>query len=65
MIKPIPRSSDDPPRPEDADQTTSSDPAGGEAACWAHLVCPECGALTSEGHREGCVLATQRRDVAW
>jgi uncharacterized protein YeaO (DUF488 family) len=29
---------------------------GGEPACWAHLVCPECGAMESEGHREGCGL---------
>jgi uncharacterized protein YeaO (DUF488 family) len=31
--------------------------AGGEAACWAHLVCPECGAIESEGHRPGCAQA--------
>jgi uncharacterized protein YeaO (DUF488 family) len=31
---------------------------GGEAACWAHLVCPECGAIEAEGHREGCALAS-------
>jgi uncharacterized protein YeaO (DUF488 family) len=34
------------------------DDEGGEAACWAHLVCPECGAIETEGHREGCRHAT-------
>jgi uncharacterized protein YeaO (DUF488 family) len=28
--------------------------AGGDAACWANLVCPGCGAIESEGHRPGC-----------
>jgi hypothetical protein len=26
----------------------------GDAACWAHLVCPHCGAVVIEGHRDGC-----------
>jgi uncharacterized protein YeaO (DUF488 family) len=30
---------------------------GGEAACSAHLVCPECGAMTTGGHRPGCSSA--------
>ncbi len=33
--------------------------AGGDPACWAHLVCQECGAVVSGasgagGHRPGC-----------
>jgi len=29
--------------------------AGGEPACWAHLLCPECGAVLDGGpHRDGC-----------
>jgi uncharacterized protein YeaO (DUF488 family) len=27
---------------------------GGDQACWAHLVCPDCGAVVSEGHAPGC-----------
>ena len=27
---------------------------GGDPACWIHLVCPECGAIESGGHRPGC-----------
>ena len=30
---------------------------GGEAACSAHLVCPECGGMTTEGHRPDCSSA--------
>lgn len=27
---------------------------GGDPACWAHLLCEECGAVLSEGHRSWC-----------
>jgi hypothetical protein len=36
-----------------AGQTAEPD-EGGEPVCWAHLVCPDCGAMESEGHRPGC-----------
>ncbi len=32
---------------------------GGDGACWAHLVCPGCGAVVSEGHRPGCASVAQ------
>jgi uncharacterized protein YeaO (DUF488 family) len=38
-------------------QAAVSEDEGGESACFAHLVCPECGAVTTEGHRPGCGLA--------
>lgn len=31
--------------------------AGGEAACWSHLLCPDCGAVSGEEHSTGCGLA--------
>jgi hypothetical protein len=31
---------------------------GGDPACWACLVCQECGAVVSEGHRAGCSQTT-------
>jgi hypothetical protein len=27
---------------------------GGEAACWAHLLCEECGVMSGEPHRAWC-----------
>jgi hypothetical protein len=36
-----------------ADESADED-EGGDAVCWAHLVCDECGAITTEGHRDGC-----------
>lgn len=41
-------------RREEAELTTSVPVAGGDPACWAHLVCPECGAVETEGHRASC-----------
>jgi uncharacterized protein YeaO (DUF488 family) len=34
------------------------DDQAGDAACWANLVCPDCGAIETEGHRPGCGHAT-------
>jgi tellurite methyltransferase len=32
---------------------------GGDPACWAGLVCPECGAVTADGyHRPGCAAGS-------
>jgi len=43
---------------EDLDAAAAGEPGeGGDAACWAHLVCPECGAVESEGHVAGCSVA--------
>ncbi|MDA8056653.1 MAG: hypothetical protein M0032_01575 [Actinomycetota bacterium] len=30
------------------------DDVGGDPACWAHLVCPSCGAVETEGHDLVC-----------
>ncbi|HUY30306.1 MAG TPA: DUF3565 domain-containing protein [Acidimicrobiales bacterium] len=39
--------------------TPSDDDGGGDSACWAHLCCPECGAVLDGGpHRAGCPSAT-------
>jgi len=35
-----------------------AEPQGGDAACWAHQVCPDCGAIETEGHRPDCRHAT-------
>lgn len=34
---------------------------GGDPVCWAHLVCPECGAITIERHRAGCTAERAAR----
>lgn len=37
--------------------STGESAEGGEAACYAHLVCPKCGAVSTEGHRPDCASA--------
>jgi len=39
------------------DEREAGEP-GGDAACWLHLVCEECGAVVTprDGHRPGCSL---------
>jgi len=39
-------------------QPIESAETGGDASCWANLVCPECGAIETEGHRPDCRHAT-------
>jgi len=52
--------SEQPPRSEPT--VDPVDEEGGDPVCWAHLVCPECGAIVSEGHRAGCALERKDRD---
>jgi hypothetical protein len=40
----------------------AGEPEGGESACFAHLVCEECGALDHEGHHDGCARAAATSD---
>jgi hypothetical protein len=35
---------------------------GGDPACWAGLICQECGAVISEGHRVGCSCVSDPAD---
>jgi hypothetical protein len=46
------------PRVED-DEYEAVEEAGGDPACWAGLVCQECGAVMAEGHRPGCSVPGQ------
>jgi hypothetical protein len=65
MTEPGRRQGDNLPGDQADDVATAGNGAerGGEAACWAHLVCPECGAITSEGHQAGCSLAARGRET--
>lgn len=37
----------------------TEDELGGESACFAHLLCGECGAVLGEHHHETCGLRDQ------
>lgn len=50
-----PQSPSDPARGVKDDVDTFRDIAG-EPACMAHLVCPSCGGVVTEGHQPGCEL---------
>jgi hypothetical protein len=43
--------------------TEPEEEQGGDPVCWAHLVCPECGSIVSEGHRDGCLMAEQSPEL--
>jgi hypothetical protein len=58
--RPDPDGSSDPERdaPPGGSRSNATPPVeAGDPVCWAHLVCPDCGAVTTEGHRPGCKLA--------
>ena len=38
--------------------TTVEGDSAGEPACWAHLVCPCCGGVMTEGHTPGCEVGS-------
>lgn len=54
---------DDTDEPDDRNRgetRTSEADVGGDPACYAHLFCPECASLLSDGHMAGCPQAAQQ-----
>lgn len=53
------------PEADESDLATGTvgrgEPEGGDPACWAAFVCPECGAIETGGHRAGCPRAEAQR----
>jgi hypothetical protein len=48
----------EPPEVERARSRDEPSDAGGESACFAHLVCPDCGIVVGDApHRRGCEFA--------
>lgn len=43
----------------DPRDTEPEEDIGGDPVCWAQFVCAECGAMTTEGHREGCPASAE------
>ncbi|HVA69983.1 MAG TPA: hypothetical protein VNF08_01495 [Acidimicrobiales bacterium] len=39
---------------------TPAEELGGESACYAHLLCGECGAVLDEHHHEPCGVRDER-----
>jgi len=41
-----------------ASQQPDAEEPGGDAACWVHLLCEDCGVVVTanDGHRPGCSL---------
>ena len=56
MVTVEPRARDD----ADDEAGAAVDDRGGDAACWANLVCEECGAVRGDEHRAGCTHADAR-----
>ncbi|HUY56054.1 MAG TPA: hypothetical protein VMV23_12975 [Candidatus Nanopelagicaceae bacterium] len=44
-------------RQDDRQPVSDEETAAGDPACWAHLICPECGSVLVEGHRPRCPVA--------
>jgi len=44
-------------RHDDRQPVPDAETEAGDSACWAHLLCPECGSVLVEGHRPECPVA--------
>jgi hypothetical protein len=58
-----PNQAEHPPRREPPElEMLAGEALGGESACYAHLVCEECGAMTTEGHHPSCIRGAAEPD---